>query len=64
MPALAAMFAADPALALAGVDLVPRLRRTAEILLAGLIPSRPGPAGGLLAGGGGGAGGDGLELLE
>jgi AcrR family transcriptional regulator len=39
-PALAAMFAADPALALACVDLVPRLRRTAEILLAGLIPSR------------------------
>jgi AcrR family transcriptional regulator len=40
VPALAAMFAADPALALACVDLAPRLRRTAEILLAGLIPSR------------------------
>ena len=40
VPALAAMFAADPDLALACVDLVPRLRRTAEILLAGLIPSR------------------------
>jgi AcrR family transcriptional regulator len=40
VPALAAMFAADPALALACVDLVPRLRRTGEILLAGLIPSR------------------------
>ena len=41
VPALAALFAADPALAHACVDLVPRLRRTAEILLAGLIPSRP-----------------------
>ena len=40
VPALAAMFAADPALALACVELAPRLRRTAEILLAGLIPSR------------------------
>ena len=40
VPALAAMFTADPALALACVDLVPRLRRTAEIMLAGLIPSR------------------------
>jgi AcrR family transcriptional regulator len=40
VPALAAMLAADPALALACVDLAPRLRRTAEILLAGLIPSR------------------------
>jgi len=40
VPALAAMFAADPALALACVDLASRLRRTAEILLAGLIPSR------------------------
>ena len=38
--ALAALFASDPALAHACVDLVPRLRRTAEILLAGLIPSR------------------------
>ena len=30
----------DPALARACVDLTPRLRRTAEILLAGLVPSR------------------------
>jgi AcrR family transcriptional regulator len=42
-PALAELFASDPALALACVDLAPRLRRTAEILLAGLIPSRPRP---------------------
>jgi len=40
-PALAGLYASDPALGLACVDLVPRLRRTAEILLAGLIPSRP-----------------------
>jgi AcrR family transcriptional regulator len=40
-PALAALFASDPDLAHACVDLVPRLRRTGEILLAGLIPSRP-----------------------
>jgi AcrR family transcriptional regulator len=40
VPALAALYASDPALAHACVDLVPRLRRTAEILLAGLIPSR------------------------
>ena len=39
-PALAELFASDPALAQACVDLAPRLRRTAEILLAGLIPSR------------------------
>jgi AcrR family transcriptional regulator len=39
-PALAELFAADPALAGACVDLTPRLRRTAEILLAGLVPSR------------------------
>jgi AcrR family transcriptional regulator len=51
VPALAALFAADPALAFACVDMVPRLRRTAEILLAGLIPSRRGPTPGLLAGG-------------
>ena len=42
VPALAALFAADPALALACVDLAPRLRRTGDILLAGLIPSRGG----------------------
>jgi AcrR family transcriptional regulator len=40
VPALAELYASDPALAHACVDLVPRLRRTADILLAGLIPSR------------------------
>lgn len=40
VPALAELYASDPALAQACVDLAPRLRRTAEILLAGLIPSR------------------------
>ena len=40
VPALAAMFAADPALSGACIDLVPRLRRTGEVLLAGFIPSR------------------------
>lgn len=40
VPALAELYASDPALAQARVDLTPRLRRTAEILLAGLIPSR------------------------
>ena len=70
VPALAAMFAADPDLALACVDLVPRLRRTAEILLAGLIPSRRPPLPDLLACGETGArrhgatGSDGLELVE
>ena len=39
-PVLAEFYAADPALARACVDLIPRLRRTAQILLAGLIPSR------------------------
>ena len=39
-PALAELYASDPALAQACVDLAPRLRRTAGILLAGLIPSR------------------------
>jgi AcrR family transcriptional regulator len=39
-PALAELYASDPELARACVDLAPRLRRTAEILLAGLIPSR------------------------
>jgi AcrR family transcriptional regulator len=38
--ALAELFASDPALSRACVDLAPRLRRTAEILLAGLLPSR------------------------
>jgi AcrR family transcriptional regulator len=40
VPALAELYASDPALGQACVDLTPRLRRTAEILLAGLIPSR------------------------
>jgi AcrR family transcriptional regulator len=39
-PALADLYTSDPALAQACVDLTPRLRRTAEILLAGLIASR------------------------
>jgi AcrR family transcriptional regulator len=39
--ALAELYASDPALSRACVDLAPRLRRTAEILLAGLLPSRP-----------------------
>ncbi|HEY1822610.1 MAG TPA: TetR family transcriptional regulator [Trebonia sp.] len=39
-PVLAELYTSDPALAHACVDLIPRLRRTAEILLAGLIPSR------------------------
>jgi AcrR family transcriptional regulator len=40
-PALAELYATDPALARACIDLAGRLRRTGEILLAGLIPSRP-----------------------
>jgi AcrR family transcriptional regulator len=40
VPAVAELYASDPALAQACVDLAPRLRRTAEILLAGLITSR------------------------
>jgi hypothetical protein len=39
-PALAELYAADPALARACIDLTDRLRRTGEILLSGLIPSR------------------------
>lgn len=39
-PALAELYASDPALAQACVDLTPRLRRTAQVLLAGLTPSR------------------------
>jgi AcrR family transcriptional regulator len=35
-PALAELYASDPALAQACVDLAPRLRRTADVLLAGL----------------------------
>jgi AcrR family transcriptional regulator len=45
VPALAELFASDPALGLACIDLEPRLRRTADIVLAGLIPSRPGGGG-------------------
>jgi AcrR family transcriptional regulator len=41
-PALAELYASDPALARACIDLTARLRRTGEILLAGFIPSRPG----------------------
>jgi AcrR family transcriptional regulator len=41
VPALARLYTSDPALAHACVDLVPRLRRTADVLLAGLIASRP-----------------------
>lgn len=40
-PVLAGLYASDPALGQACVDLVPRLRRTAEILLAGLLAGRP-----------------------
>jgi AcrR family transcriptional regulator len=40
VPALAELYASDPALAQACVDLMPRLQRTAEILLAGLTASR------------------------
>ena len=39
-PALAELYASEPALSRACVDLTPRLCRTAEILLAGLVPSR------------------------
>lgn len=40
-PALAELYASDPALSRACIDLPRRLRRTGEILLAGLIPARP-----------------------
>jgi len=39
-PVLAELYASDPDLAHACVDLVPRLRRTAQVLLAGLVASR------------------------
>jgi AcrR family transcriptional regulator len=39
-PALAELYKSDPALALACVDLAPRLRRTAGVLLAGLPRAR------------------------
>jgi AcrR family transcriptional regulator len=45
VPVLIELYASDPALAGACVDLTPRLRRTGEILLAGLIPSRGLPVG-------------------
>jgi AcrR family transcriptional regulator len=45
VPVLTELYASDPALAGACVDLTPRLHRAGEILLAGLIPSRVGPAG-------------------
>jgi AcrR family transcriptional regulator len=44
-PALAELYASDPALAQACVDLPSSLRRTADILLAGLVASRPRPSG-------------------
>jgi AcrR family transcriptional regulator len=40
VPAVAELYASDPDLVQACVDLAPRLQRTAEILLAGLITSR------------------------
>jgi AcrR family transcriptional regulator len=40
VPVLAELYAADPALSRACIDLTGRLRRTGGILLAGLIPSR------------------------
>jgi AcrR family transcriptional regulator len=39
-PALTELYASDPALTRACIDLTGRLRRTGEILLAGLVPSR------------------------
>jgi hypothetical protein len=39
-PGLAELYASDPALGQACVDLTPRLHRIAQVLLAGLIPSR------------------------
>ena len=44
-PAVAELYASDPRLAAACVDLTPRLQRTAAVLLAGLVPART-PAGG------------------
>jgi AcrR family transcriptional regulator len=43
-PVLADLYATDPDLGHACVDLLPRLRRTAAVLLAGFIPSRGQPA--------------------
>ena len=40
-PALAELYASDPALSHACIDLPQRLRRTGALLLAGLIPARP-----------------------
>jgi len=39
-PALAMLYTSDPDLAQACVDFVPRLRRTALVLLAGMVPNR------------------------
>jgi len=39
-PALAELYASDPALSRACIDLTQRLRRAGDILLAGLIPAR------------------------
>jgi AcrR family transcriptional regulator len=39
-PALAELYASDPALSHACIDLTQRLRRTGDIVLAGLIPAR------------------------
>jgi AcrR family transcriptional regulator len=44
-PALAELYASDPDLARACIDLTGRLRRTGEVFLAGLVPSRDQPAG-------------------
>jgi AcrR family transcriptional regulator len=46
VPVLTELYASDPALAGACVDLTPRLLRAGEILLAGLIPSRGSPVAG------------------
>jgi AcrR family transcriptional regulator len=42
-PALSELYASDPELAHACVELGPRLERTANVLLAGFIPTRPTP---------------------
>jgi hypothetical protein len=44
LPALAELYVTDPDLVHARVELTARLRRTAQILLARLIPSRDGHA--------------------
>jgi AcrR family transcriptional regulator len=42
-PALTKLYSSDPELAHACVDLMPRLQRTANVLLAGFVPTRPKP---------------------